>query len=402
VFDAETKLNKLEEDMEILMPENKKLARELTDVRSRLEEESLKSTDLQNQLQTKEETLKFENSILEQELNETRIKKQMEISEIDSRISDAYETQMHQSMKELRETYDKQLSESREELSRVYDDKLNKLQARLDDAKTNNAGTEQEAREYQTKISVLTSRNVELEAANSSLQKRMAQILKEMEDKEANFRNEMAKKNALVKNKEEQMEETLKDYKKLLELKITLDCEIEAYRKMLEGEESRLGMSMTDSPDCSNGRGCKRTRTMLEESVTENATEHNGLGTIQIEPINNGEKSISLTNKMKEEISIGGWSLMNETEGYISTYKFHTSITLPPLSSCTVFSADCNEEHSPPTTLVMKKGGWVIGAQNKTVLTNEDGVEEAVRLSKAKKRQVGSIRSQDEKSCAIM
>ena len=38
-----------------------------------------------NQLQTKEESLKFENSMLEQQLNETRVKKQMEISEIDSR-----------------------------------------------------------------------------------------------------------------------------------------------------------------------------------------------------------------------------------------------------------------------------------------------------------------------------
>ena len=52
----------------------------------------------------------------------------------------------------------------------------------------------QEVREFQTKISGLTSRNVELEAANSSLQKRMADLLKEMEDKEANFRNEMARK----------------------------------------------------------------------------------------------------------------------------------------------------------------------------------------------------------------
>ena len=65
---------------------------------------------------------------------------------------------------------------------------------RFDEEKTNNAGMNQEIREFQTKISGLTSRNVELEAANSSLQKRMADLLKEMEDKEANFRNEMARK----------------------------------------------------------------------------------------------------------------------------------------------------------------------------------------------------------------
>ena len=52
----------------------------------------------------------------------------------------------------------------------------------------------QEMRELQTKISGFTSRNVELEAANSSLQKRMADLLKDMEDKEAHFRGEMARK----------------------------------------------------------------------------------------------------------------------------------------------------------------------------------------------------------------
>ena len=72
---------------------------------------------------------------------------------------------------------------------------------RFDEEKTNNAGMNQEIREFQTKISGLTSRNVELEAANSSLQKRMADLLKEMEDKEANFRNEMARKvNANILN----------------------------------------------------------------------------------------------------------------------------------------------------------------------------------------------------------
>merc|ERR1719322_173929 len=410
LLEVESQLNALDGEVRSLRPENAKMSKQLADAKRNLEDETLKRTDLQNQLQTKEESLKFENSMLEQQLNETRVKKQMEISEIDSRLTDAYEQKLQQSLNELRETYDKQLSENREEFSRVYDDKLNKLQARLDDEKTNNAGMNQEVREFQTKISGLTSRNVELESANSSLQKRMADLLKEMEDKEANFRNEMARKDALLKSKEDLIDETLKDYRDLLELKITLDVEIEAYRKMLEGEESRLGMSLNESPQSSNERGVKRRRTTVEEEdVNEIITEHDGLGTILIEALNKNDKSISITNKKEEEICIGGWSLINETEENTSTYKFHTSIILPPLSSCTIFSADCDKEHAPPTTLVMKKGGWVIGSQNKTVLTNKEGVEEAVRLSREERRQVGtyrrgtgSVRSQDEKSCAIM
>ena len=54
----------------------------------------------------------------------------------------------------------------------------------------------------------------------------------------------------------------------------------------------------------------------------------------------------------------------------------------------------------------MKKGGWVIGSENQTILTNKDGTQEACRESREEKRQVGryrrGIRGQEDKSCAIM
>merc|ERR1719412_451497 len=394
LLEVESQLTALEDEVRKLRPDNSKLSKQLVDAKRNLEDETLKRTDLQNQLQTKEESLKFENSMLEQQLNETRVKKQMEISEIDSRLSEAYEQKLQQSLNELRETYDKQLAENREEFGRVYDDKLNKLQTRFDEEKTNNAGMNQEIREFQTKISGLTSRNVELEAANTSLQKRMADLLKEMEDKEANFRNEMARKDAEVRNKEEQMEEMLKDYRDLMEIKVALDIEIAAYRKMLEVEEARLGMSPTGSPvESGDGRGIKRKRTTMEEEfVVEVVSEHQGLGTIQIEPLPKDGKSITLINKSEEEVNIGGWSLTNTSNDNDSTYKFHRSTTLAPGATCSVWSADTDQEHAPPSTLVMKKGGWAVGSQNKTVLVNKDGAEEATRTSREERRQTGSYR----------
>lgn len=44
----------------------------------------------------------------------------------------------------------------------------------------------------------LTTRNIELESTNATLQKRMADMVRDMEDKAANFRAEMARKVRLV------------------------------------------------------------------------------------------------------------------------------------------------------------------------------------------------------------
>ena len=141
------------------------------------------------------------------------------------------------------------------------------------------------------------------------------------------------------------MEEMLKDYKDLMEIKVALDIEIAAYRKMLEVEEARLGMSPSGSPVGSgDGRGMKRKRTMIEEEdIVEIVSDHQGQGTIQIEPIPKEGKSIALTNKTDAEVNIGGWSLTNTSDDNDSTYKFHRSTTLAPGASCTIWSADTHQ-----------------------------------------------------------
>ena len=138
------------------------------------------------------------------------------------------------------------------------------------------------------------------------------------------------------------MAEMLKDYQALEEVKIMLDVEIATYNKILEGEEKRLGLS-PDAPD-EPPRGVKRKRTYVEEEdVVEMVSDHTGLGTVQIEPLEKGSKSIKVSNKTEAEVNIGGWSLVNVSGDDESSYKFHRNINLAPGATCTVYSADTNE-----------------------------------------------------------
>ena len=125
----------------------------------------------------------------------------------------------------MRETYDKQTKENQEEFSKVYDDKIKNLQQALDKEKVNKAGREQEVREMITKVSALTSRNMELEGSNASLQKRMSELQAEMNDLSARMRAEMAAKDAEVRNKDEQMDAMTKDYKVWMYISMVTDVE---------------------------------------------------------------------------------------------------------------------------------------------------------------------------------
>ena len=90
--------NKLAEELKTIKPDYNKMASKLADAKKNLEDETRKRIDLQNQLQAMQEEHKFENSNLEQQLNETRTRKQIEIEEVDSRVSTEYEQKLQSSL----------------------------------------------------------------------------------------------------------------------------------------------------------------------------------------------------------------------------------------------------------------------------------------------------------------
>ena len=96
--DCNLERGRLAEELRSLKPEHEKLKKKLADAQRNLEDETLKRIDLQNQLQTMQEEHKSENSILEQQLNETRTRKQIEIEEVDSRVSTEYEQKLQSSL----------------------------------------------------------------------------------------------------------------------------------------------------------------------------------------------------------------------------------------------------------------------------------------------------------------
>lgn len=177
-----------------LKPEFNKVQKKLDDAKKNLEDETLKRIDLQNQLQSAEEGLKFENQLLEQQLNETKVRKQIEITEMDGRLNDEYEKKMQASLFELRESHDIQQKEHNEQMTRLFENKIKNLQSRLDDARKTGAGSVHQVTELTTRIMSLESRNAELESTNMTLQTRINDLIAEMEATKNSFRQRLVEK----------------------------------------------------------------------------------------------------------------------------------------------------------------------------------------------------------------
>ncbi|XP_055534355.1 lamin Dm0-like [Wyeomyia smithii] len=353
---------KAQDELKELEKEVGRLKKQLDTLRKNLEEETLARVDLENTVQSLREELTFKDQVHQQELTETKSRRQVDISEIDGILSEQYEAKLQQTLQELRDQYDSQLRGNREEISDLYESRLRDLEIQL---------------------------NIE--------RQRHAEEKSKLMDEIERLRKEISLQ--------------LQEYQDLMDIKISLDMEIAAYDKLLSSEEVRLNItpgsqSAVFQTSSSSGRsaalrrtpqraGAKRKRTVLDESdersVSDYSVTSSSKGDIEISEVDPEGKFVKLHNKSAKEVQIGGWTLVRKVGTNETVFKFHRTVKADGGAFVTVWSSDLGHTHDPPSTIVMKGQKWFCGDNMTTQLLNADGEE--VAASERVKRIVSTAAS---------
>jgi lamin B len=398
--------NKALDDLKELEKECERLRKLMNEARKNLEEETLARVDLENNVQSLREELTFKDQVHHQELTETRTRRQVEISEIDGRLTEEYQAKLQESLQELRDQYESQMRTNRDEIEALYDNKYKSLEKAAQRNSNNAAATMEELRQTRVHIDGLNQRINELEAGNASLQTRIRDLERTLSAERNRHAEERALLEAELQRLRDEMAYQLQEYQDLMDTKVSLDLEIAAYDKLLKGEECRLNIgtspgsasqlsqnilstshrsaSARRTPSRAGGSGGgpagKRKRTVLEESSDRQHADYSitssAKSDIEISEQDPDGKFIKLFNKSNNEVSLGGWQLVRKAGTNETVFKFHRSVKIEGNSSITVWSSDApGVTHEPPSNIVMKTQKWFNGDNIKTQLLNSSGEE---------------------------
>uniref|UniRef100_A0A8C4ESL9 Desmin n=2 Tax=Dicentrarchus labrax TaxID=13489 RepID=A0A8C4ESL9_DICLA len=209
----------------------------LSAFRADVDNATLARLDLERRIESLQEEIAFLKKIHEEEIRE--LQSQMQDTQVQIQM-DMSKPDLTAALRDIRMQYEGIAAKNISEAEEWYKSKVTDLNQAVN--KNNDAlrQAKQESMEYRHQIQSYTCEIDSLKGTNESLLRQMRDMEDRMGREASGYQETIARLEADIAKMKDDMARHLREYQDLLNVKMALDIEIATYRKLLEGEESRI------------------------------------------------------------------------------------------------------------------------------------------------------------------
>jgi intermediate filament protein if len=402
-----------------------------------LDNETLLHIDAENRFQTLTEELEFLKAVHEQELKELAA---LAYRDTTAENREFWKNEMGQALREISQVYEDKLEGMRGELETFYNLKMQEFRTGATRQQMDAAHAKDESKTLRSQVTDIRDKNNALEARLAAALRELDELRRQNQDRERELESENNEYKIEITKLRAELDAILKELENILDTKLGLELEIAAYRKLLEGEETRSGLrQLVDTIGQSYGGGgssslqqqsyrysetssasgvsgaayssssaygagggaggatsdravisgagggatSTTTQVVKGEMSAKTTYQRSAKGPVAIAESSADGKVIVVENTGRKDEDLNGWRLRRNIDGLDKADFVFDSLIVAPVSKIRIWAKGTRPVGaSASTDLEYPEASWGVGSSIVTKLVNANGEDRATHTQK--------------------